>query len=137
MKPSNLDGWQTVSLSRPKRRLYATEIRVLWALIGLAALLLIVLTVQSIGAAMKIRILCTAATAAALAASLGACSTIGAGGGAAFADLVKAMVTDPNCGHDDNIQFVAGVLSGSAARHCPMPAPKTSLPVADPGASKP
>lgn len=67
----------------------------------------------------------------ALALSLSACAALGGGaGGQAFTDLVKAIATDPRCGHDDNLQFVAGVLSGSAARHCPIPNAAAAPPLA-------
>jgi hypothetical protein len=78
-----------------------------------------------------------AAAATLLAASLSACAALGGGaGGQGFADIIKSIATDPRCGHDDSIQFVAGVLSGSAARHCPVPvappAPATGEPAPTP-----
>ena len=36
-------------------------------------------------------------------------------------DALVKLLMDPNCGHDDTVQFNAGVLSGSATRHCPAP----------------
>jgi hypothetical protein len=54
--------------------------------------------------------------------ALAGCAALGGGaGGSGFADIIKTIATDPRCGHEDSIQFVAGVLSGSAARHCPIP----------------
>lgn len=86
---------------------------------------------------MKLRIIATAV----LAVSLSGCAALSGGaGGQSFADLVKAIATDPKCGHDDTIQFVAGVLSGSAARHCPIPQAGTVAPgavVAPTGSSAP
>jgi hypothetical protein len=65
-------------------------------------------------------------------AGLSACAALGGGaGGQGFADIVKSIATDPRCGHEDSIQFVAGVLSGSAARHCPIPN-AGAVPVAQP-----
>jgi hypothetical protein len=67
---------------------------------------------------MNLRIIATIA----LASGLTACAALGGGaGGSGFADIIKTIATDPRCGHEDSIQFVAGVLSGSAARHCPIP----------------
>lgn len=58
----------------------------------------------------------------AAAVGLSGCAALGGGvGGSGFADLLKTIAADPRCGHEDSIQFVAGVLSGSAARHCPIP----------------
>jgi hypothetical protein len=81
---------------------------------------------------MTLRIIANLSCAAALAASLSGCAALGGGaGGQGFADIVKSIATDPRCGHEDSIQFVAGVLSGSAARHCPIPN-AGAVPVAPP-----
>lgn len=63
---------------------------------------------------MKIAILLTTA-----ALGLSACATgiPGTGG----QDALVKLLMDPNCGHDDTVQFNAGILSGSATRHCPAP----------------
>lgn len=64
---------------------------------------------------MKISILLAAAVAA---VSLSACTGIPGTGGQ---DALVKLLMDPNCGHDDTVQFNAGILSGSATRHCPAP----------------
>lgn len=68
----------------------------------------------------------------AAAVGLSGCAALGGGvGGSGFADIIKTIATDPRCGHEDSIQFVAGVLSGSASRHCPIP---NAVPAATPAA---
>lgn len=79
---------------------------------------------------MKIRILTTAILAAAFAASLGGCSSLGGGGGGAgLADAMKQIATDPTCAHHDEVRGVTGAagipasLQFTLLRDCPARAP--------------
>ena len=61
----------------------------------------------------------------AMAMSLSACASPGSQ--SAVVDLLKQMVTDPNCSHDDDLTVGAGglagpMITGHAGRHCPGPA---------------
>lgn len=68
---------------------------------------------------MKTAILFICAALLLSACGLGGCAGIPGTGGQ---DALVKLLMDPNCGHDDTVQFNAGILSGSATRHCPSPA---------------
>lgn len=64
---------------------------------------------------------------AAAAVALSGCASALGGGQTFNGDALMKILTDPNCGHDDSIDFattaggVPAYVKGSAARHCPMP----------------
>jgi hypothetical protein len=70
---------------------------------------------------MRLAIMGAAAVAA---LGLSGCGTLGGAGGGATADFLKAVATDPNCAHDDELEGITGAagipasLRFKVARHC-------------------
>lgn len=76
------------------------------------------------------------ALAVSLSGCLGAGGLPGAGVGGSPLEPLKAILTDPNCGHHDEIEVITGAagIPGSfhakAVRDCPAPVPRSAPPPA-------
>jgi hypothetical protein len=103
--------------------IYPGDVRFAFAVLGLAALLLVLFALTLTGAFLMKRPLLIGCAVAAFALSASACSTIGGSSNAELLATLKAIATDPSCGHVDRVNVTLGALpSGSVflERNCPL-----------------